>query len=411
MKIRILGAGPAGLYFAALMKRHDPAHDIVIFDRSPRDATWGFGVVFSDRALDFLRADDEALYQYLTPHLENWPEITIVHNDTAIPVAGNGFASIGRLELLTLLYDYVEKLGVDLRFDTEITTLAQMGDADLVVAANGAFSWVRTENEGRFVTTTDWRPNKFIWYGTTKAFNSLTLTFRESESGVFCAHHYRYQPDRSTFLVEVTESTWKRAGFETMSPDETIRACERAFAKDLQGHPIISNNSYWRNFPAIWNDRWSFDNVVLIGDALRTAHFSIGSGTRLAMEDSVALFKALKETMETGSRDIPAALALFQQRRVPPMKKIWDAANVSLRWYEQMDRLVPQSTPVEFAYSYMTRTGRVDHAEVKRRDPKLAAAYEALHPEVAATVNGGTPQSASSGAGSAGAKPAAAKSE
>jgi 2-polyprenyl-6-methoxyphenol hydroxylase-like FAD-dependent oxidoreductase len=354
-------------------------HDIAIFERSPRGATWGFGVVFSDRALDFLRADDEALYRYVTPHLETWPDITIVHNDTAIPIAGNGFASIGRLELLTLLYRYVEALGVELRFDTEITTFGQMGEADLVVGANGAFSWIRNEHEDRFGTTTDWRANRFIWYGSGKAFDSLTLTFRETDPGVFCAHHYRYRPDRSTFLVEVEEATWQRAGFETMSPEDTIRYCERVFARDLGGHRILSNNSQWRRFPAIWNRRWSFDNVVLLGDALRTAHFSIGSGTRLAMEDAVALFKAFREI---GTRDIPAALALFQQQRMPPMKKIWDAANASLRWYEDMDRLVRTLAPVEFAYSYMTRTGRVDHAEVRRRDPKLAAAYEALHPEV-----------------------------
>ena len=379
MKIRILGAGPAGLYFAALMKRHDPTHDIAIFERNPRDATWGFGVVFSDRALEFLRTDDEALLQYLTPHLEQWPDITIVHNDTAMPIAGNGFSSIGRLELLTLLYRYVERLGVKLHFDTDINTLEQMGEADLVVGANGASSWIRNQNEDRFGTVTDWRLNKFIWYGSTRAFDSLTLTFRGTDLGVFCAHHYRYRSDRSTFLVEVENATWQRVGFETMSPDDTIRYCERVFARDLDGHRIISNNSQWRNFPAIWNERWSFDNVVLLGDALRTAHFSIGSGTRLAMEDSVALFKAFGEV---GTKDVPAALALFQRQRMPPMRKIWDAANASLHWYEDMDRLVQTLAPVEFAYSYMTRTGRVDHAEVRRRDPKLAAAYETLHPEV-----------------------------
>jgi 2-polyprenyl-6-methoxyphenol hydroxylase-like FAD-dependent oxidoreductase len=165
-----------------------------------------------------------------------------------------------------------------------------------------------------------------------------------------------------------------------MAPEETIRYCERVFAKDLEGHPILSNNSYWRNFPAVWNERWSFDNVVLLGDALRTAHFSIGSGTRLAMEDAVALFKAFREC---GTSDLDAAFARFQETRLPPMKKIWDAANVSIRWYEEMDTLVRTLTPVEFAYSYMTRTGRVDHAEVLRRDPQLAAAYERLHPDVA----------------------------
>lgn len=380
MNIKIVGAGPAGLYFAALMKQHDPRHEITIYERNPRDATWGFGVVFSDRALEFLRADDERLYQYLTPHLENWPDITIVHNDTRIPVAGNGFSSIGRLELLTLMYEYVEKLGVKILFGTAVNSFAELGSADLIVGANGAFSWIRGENEQKFGTTTEWRPNKFIWYGTSKAFNSLTLTFRETDAGVFCAHHYRYKPDMSTFLVELTEATWKRAGFADMGPEDTIRYCERVFAKDLEGHPIFSNNSYWRNFPAVWNERWSFDNVVLVGDALRTAHFSIGSGTRLAMEDALALFKAFREC----GTDLGAAFARFQETRLPPMKKIWDAANVSIRWYEEMDQLVPTLTPVEFAYSYMTRTGRVTHEEVRRRDPKLAAAYEALHPEVAA---------------------------
>jgi 2-polyprenyl-6-methoxyphenol hydroxylase-like FAD-dependent oxidoreductase len=379
MNIEIVGAGPAGLYFAALMKQHDPRHEITNHERNPRDATFGFGVVFSDRALEFLRADDEALYQYLTPHLETWPDITIVHNDTRVPVAGNGFSSIGRLELLTLLYEHVEKLGVRILFDSPVTSFDQLGKAGLIVGANGAFSWIRSENEQKFGTTTQWRANKFIWYGTSKAFNSLTLTFRETQAGVFCAHHYRYQPDMSTFLVEVTEGTWKRAGFADVSPEDTIRYCERVFARDLDGHPIISNNSYWRNFPAVSNERWSFDNVVLLGDALRTAHFSIGSGTRLAMEDAVALFKAFREC----GTDLSAAFARFQETRLAPMKKIWDAANVSIRWYEEMDRLVATLTPVEFAYSYMTRTGRVSHQEVRRRDPQLAAAYEKLHPEVA----------------------------
>ncbi|MCM2251104.1 MAG: FAD-dependent monooxygenase [Ramlibacter sp.] len=378
MKIQIVGAGPAGLYFAALMKRHDASHDITIHERNPRTATWGFGVVFSDRALDFLRADDEALYQYLMPHLETWPEITIVHDFTRIPVAGNGFSSIGRLDLLTLLYAYVERLGVKIVFDTEVTSFAQLGPCDLIVGANGVSSWIRAENEAKFGTRTDWRPNKFIWYGTSKAFNSLTLTFRNTDVGVFCAHHYRYRPDRSTFLVEAEEATWKRAGFDAMSPQDTIAYCERVFAPDLEGHPVISNNSYWRNFPAIWNEHWSFDKVVLVGDALRTAHFSIGSGTRLAMEDAVALFKAFNEC----GADIPAALARFQALRLPPMKSIWDAANVSAHWYEQMDELVRTLSPIEFAYSYMTRTGRVDHDEVRRRDPKLAQAYERLHPEL-----------------------------
>jgi 2-polyprenyl-6-methoxyphenol hydroxylase-like FAD-dependent oxidoreductase len=378
MKIRIIGGGPAGLYFAALMKRDDPAHDIAIYERGPRDATWGFGVVFSDRALDFLRADDEAMYRLLSPHMETWPNLTIVHNDTRVPISGNGFAAIGRLQLLSLLHARVEKLGVRIEFGSAIESLAErerFGGADLIVGADGASSFVRQENERRFGTTCDWRTNRFIWYGTSRVFDSLCLTFRETEHGVFCAHHYRYSPSMSTFLVEVEEETWKRADFEHMSPEDTIGHCERVFAKDLGGHPILSNNSYWRNYPVVWNERWSFDNVVLVGDALRTAHFSIGSGTRLAMEDAIALCKALRE-----KDSVAEALARFQEQRLPPMKKIWDAANISLRWYERMGERM-KLDPVEFAYSYMTRTGRVNHAEVRRRDPALADAYERLHPE------------------------------
>ncbi len=378
MKVRIIGGGPAGLYFATLMKRGDPAHDVAVFERGPRDATWGFGVVFSDRALEFLRADDPATYELLMPRMETWPNLTIAHNDTKIPIAGNGFAAAGRLDLLNALQGQAEALGVRLEFGSEVSSLADpaLAGADLVVAANGAFSWVRSENEAAFGTHTDMRPNRFIWYGTSKVFDSLTLTFRETEHGVFCAHHYRYSPSMSTFLVEVTDATWHKAGFEGMSEEETIRHCQEVFAADLDGEPILSNKSYWRQFPAIWNERWSAGNVVLMGDALRTAHFSIGSGTRLAMEDAIALWKSLGETT-----DLPAALERYRERRLPPMKKIWDAANASIRWYERMDELIALS-PVDFAYSYMTRTGRVDHAEVTRRDPKLAAIWESSHPEI-----------------------------
>jgi 2-polyprenyl-6-methoxyphenol hydroxylase-like FAD-dependent oxidoreductase len=235
---------------------------------------------------------------------------------------------------------------------------------------------VRNENEDKFGTETDMRPNRFIWYGTSKVFDSLSLTFRETEHGVFCAHHYRYSPAMSTFLVEVTDATWQRAGFAGMDEAATIRHCEQVFANDLDGQPILSNKSYWRQFPAVTNRQWSFGNVVLMGDALRTAHFSIGSGTRLAMEDAIALWKALRD-----AANLPEALALYQERRLPPMKKILDAANASIRWYERMDQLIRLS-PLDFAYSYMTRTGRVDHSEVARRDPKLAAAWEHSHPEI-----------------------------
>jgi 2-polyprenyl-6-methoxyphenol hydroxylase-like FAD-dependent oxidoreductase len=375
MKIRILGGGPAGLYFALLMKRHNSSHDVRVYERGPRSATWGFGVVFSDRALSFLERDDRATYELLSPRMESWPDLTIVHQNTRIPIAGNGFAAIGRLELLNLLQDEAERHGVDLRFETEIGSMDELLPADLVVAADGAFSLIRERNTERFGTTIDWRPNRFAWFGTTKTFPSLTLTFRTNADGVFCAHHYRYSPNGSTFLVEVDAATFERAGLAEMDEEQSMTYCERVFASDLDGHGLISNRSVWRAFPVVWNKRWSFDNVVLVGDALRTVHFSIGSGTRLALEDALALFKALQD-----SDAIPAALALFQERRETPTRKLFDAAGASLRWYEQMADMMALE-PTEFAYRYMRRSGRLRHDDVRALDARLAEAVERAHPE------------------------------
>jgi len=375
MRVQVLGGGPAGLTLAILLKRHDPSHQVRVVERGPRGATWGFGVVFSDRALDFLRADAPELHDLLAPRMQSWRDLTIVHGDVRIPIGGNGFASIGRLELLGVLQQQAERAGVVLEFDRPLADIDDLGDADLRVAADGAFSASRDARADTFGTQVDWRRNRFVWYGTTLPFETLTLTFRAHPLGVFCAHHYRYASDRSTFLVEVDEATYQRAGFEAMPEAESLRLCQQVFAPDLHGHPLLSNRSTWRRFPVIWNQRFHDGRTVLIGDALRTVHFSIGSGTRLAMEDAIALARALRATS-----DVEAALGRFQDERLPPMKKIWDAANVSLRWYEGMGDLMTLD-PHEFAYRYMTRSGRVDHAEMRRRDPRLALAYERLHPE------------------------------
>jgi 2-polyprenyl-6-methoxyphenol hydroxylase-like FAD-dependent oxidoreductase len=375
MRVRVLGGGPAGLTLAILLKRHDRAHDVRVVERGPRGATWGFGVVFSDRALDFLRVDAPELHDLLLPHMQSWRDLTIVHSGVPVPIGGNGFAAIGRLQLLSLLQQEAERAGVQLEFERQVTDVSALGDADLWVAADGAFSASRDARAGDFGTRIDWRSNRFVWYGTTLPFETLTLTFRTHPHGVFCAHHYRYAEDRSTFLVEADEATFERAGLETMSEADSLGLCEAVFAPDLQGHRLLSNRSTWRRFPVIWNERFSSGRTVLLGDALRTVHFSIGSGTRLAMEDAIARARARRDS--TGVDD---ALARFQHERLPPMKKIWDAANVSLRWYEGMGPLMALD-PREFAYRYMTRSGRVDHAEVRRRDPRLAAAYEQLHPE------------------------------
>ncbi len=371
MKITVIGGGPAGLYFSYLMKRDDPGHDITVIEQNPRDATFGFGVVFSDRALEFLRADDEDTYQYLTPHMETWPDLKIVHKDEHMAIDGNGFTAIGRLELLNLLQARCESVGVALEFERVVDSLDEVSDADLIVAADGVNSFIRRAYADEFQASEIQLKNAFVWYGTTQLFDCLSLTFRENEDGVFCAHHYRYSEAMSTFLVETDPETFERAGFEGMGAAETQSYCETVFAPDLDGHPLVSNKSEWRWFPQIWNERWSTANIVLLGDALHTAHFSIGSGTRLAMEDAIALYKSIGEH----KTDLPAALARFEETRRPALEKLVDAAVASAHWYERMAELMRSLEPYEFARSYMTRTGRVSDERLEKIAPKFMERY------------------------------------
>lgn len=372
MKIMVIGAGPAGLYFSYLMKRDNPDYDVQVVEQNPRDATFGFGVVFSDRALEFLRADDEETYQYLTPHMESWPDLKIVHKDEHMAIDGNGFAAIGRLEFLNLLQARCESVGVALEFNRVVDSVEALGEADLIVAADGVNSPVRRNHADAFQASETQLENPFVWFGTTKLFDSLTLTFRDNADGVFCAHHYRYSPTMSTFIVETNAYTYRNAGFADMSQDESRTYCERVFAADLGGHPLVSNKSEWRWFPQIWNERWSTGNMVLLGDALHTAHFSIGSGTRLAMEDAIALFRAMAEHQG----DLAGALVRYEEIRRPALKKIVDAAVASAHWYEQMAELMRTLEPYEFARSYMTRTGRVSDERLQKIAPKFMERYK-----------------------------------
>ena len=371
MKIAVIGGGPAGLYFSYLMKRDNPAHEIRVIEQNPRGATFGFGVVFSDRALEFLRADDEDTYRYLTPHMESWPDLKIVHKDENMAIDGNGFAAIGRLEFLNLLQARCESVGVELEFDSVVQSLDGRADADLIVAADGVNSIVRRNHAEAFQTSETQLENPFVWFGTTKLFDSLSLTFRENQDGVFCAHHYRYSASMSTFIVETDTDTFEKAGFAQMNEEQSRTYCEAVFAPDLEGHPLVLNKSEWRWFPQIWNESWSADNIVLLGDALHTAHFSIGSGTRLAMEDAIALFKAIGEH----ESNVAAALASYEEIRRPALTKIVDAAVASARWYEQMAELMRTLEPYDFARSYMTRTGRVSDERLKKIAPKFMQRY------------------------------------
>jgi 2-polyprenyl-6-methoxyphenol hydroxylase-like FAD-dependent oxidoreductase len=361
MKILVAGGGPAGLYFAYLAKRGHPDWDIQVTEQNPPDATFGFGVVFSDRALEFLRGDDPQTYDLITPAMEVWSDLTVVHRGTPVVIDGIGFAAIGRLRFLQLLQQQAESVGIRPKYRTLLKEKPE--GYDLVVAADGANSAVRSTAD--FGTTVTPLSNRFAWYGTTKPFRTLTQTFVQNEHGSFNAHHYRHAAGMSTFVFECDAGTWRRAGFASMGESATLAFCERVFAETLEGHRLVSNNSIWRNFPNVRNRRWSAGNIVLIGDALRTAHFSIGSGTRLAMEDAIALNKALGE-----HADLRDGLAAFEAARRPIVEKLVAAADASGAWYERFPEHM-RLAPREFAWSYIQRSGRIDPERLRRTSPRF----------------------------------------
>ena len=371
MRIAVIGGGPGGLYFSYLWKRRHPDAVIDLFEQNPEGATWGFGVVFSDQALEFLRADDPDTVEAIAPRMESWRNITLNLRGESVEIDGVGFSSIGRLELLTLLQARVRGAGVTARYETQIDSIDRLAGYDLIVAADGLNSIVRRAFESEFAASVSHSTNKFAWYGTTKTFATLSQTFVATDRGTFNAHHYRYSPDMSTFLVESDAATWNADGFEHMSIEESQAICEEVFADTLDGHRLISNKSVWRNFPWVWNERWSHRNIVLIGDALHSAHFSIGSGTRLAIEDAIALTKALE-----AETDIPAALTRYERERKPIVKKLVTAARTSADWYEHFPDHMKRSL-MDFAYGYITRSGRIDDIRLRAMSPQFMARYEA----------------------------------
>ena len=371
MRIVILGAGPAGLYLAYLIKRRAGLNTVSIIEQNAASATFGFGVVFSDRALEFLREDDPETFAALAPQMETWNDMTLVHRNERVVIDGVGFAAIGRLKLLQLLLARARAVGVEPKFDSPVSSLDELEDADVVVGADGVNSLVRRSLADWFGASVSHLSNRFAWFGTSKVFDTLTQTFRHTPLGDFNAHHYRYAAGRSTFIVETDASTFARAGFERMLDSESRSLCEKIFAAALGGHPLISNNSIWRQFPLVRNTRWSHGKYVLIGDALHTAHFSIGSGTRLAMEDAMALDKALA----LHPRDVRAALAAYEAARRPVVEKLVAGADGSAQWYERFAEHM-QLAPVDFAMSYITRSGRIDLERLRKLSPKFVERYE-----------------------------------
>jgi 2-polyprenyl-6-methoxyphenol hydroxylase-like FAD-dependent oxidoreductase len=304
--------------------------------------------------------------------MERWPMQRIVHRDERVDIDGNGFSAIGRLALQEILRNLCRDAGVRVEYGRAVTVLDELAGADVVVGADGSNSLVRAALQSQFQPKIELLTNRFAWYGTTQPFDCLTLTFRGSEHGAFVAHHYRHAPAMSTFVVECDAATWKGAGLDRADDAQSRAYCERVFAPDLDGHPLVSNRSLWRQFPLLSNRCWHSGKFVLIGDALRTVHFSIGSGTRLAFEDAIALDRAFGEAGE----DVPRALAAFERERRPIVEKLLAAANASSYWYERFPGKMREA-PWRLAYDYMTRSGRMTDERLREQSPKFMASVEA----------------------------------
>ncbi|MBI4255092.1 MAG: bifunctional salicylyl-CoA 5-hydroxylase/oxidoreductase [Candidatus Rokubacteria bacterium] len=371
MKIVSIGGGPAGLYFALLMKKADPAHDLTVVERNRPDDTFGFGVVFSDATLEGFAEADRESYEEITRSFAHWDDIDIHYRGEVLTSTGHGFSGMSRQRLLDILQRRCADAGVKLEFQREVTALEAWADADLILAADGVNSFIRSRYAERFRPRIDWRPNKFVWLGTSFPYPAFTFLFKEDAHGLWRVHAYRYDASMSTFILETTERTWRRAGLEDADEDRTIAFAERLFAEELEGHRLQKNRSLWRSFPTVKNGCWHHGNIALIGDAAHTAHFSIGSGTKLAMEDAIALARALRRHGK-----VPGALAAYEAERRTEVESLQRAAQVSLEWFEQAERYHGRLPPLQFAMSLLTRSLRVTHDNLRVRDPKFVTTVD-----------------------------------
>ncbi len=381
MRITCIGGGPAGLYFALLMKQQNPAHQITVLERNKPGDTFGWGVVFSDQTLGAMREADAPTADAILTAFNHWDDIEVHVQGRTLRSGGHGFCGIGRMKLLNILQARCAELGVELRYECDVIDDEGL-DADLIIACDGLNSRIRNKYAASYQPDIDLRQCRFVWLGTTRLFDAFTFDFQKTEHGWFQAHAYKFDATHSTFIVETPESVWQAAGLEAMSKEEGIAFCERLFAKVLDGHPLISNAAHlrgsaqWIRFPRVVCKNWVHHNgrapVVLMGDAAHTAHFSIGSGTKLALEDAIALARDIGQAQG----DLNAALAAYQASRSVEVLRIQNAARNSTEWFENVERHA-QLAPEQFAYSLLTRSQRISHENLRLRDPAYVAEFEA----------------------------------
>jgi anthraniloyl-CoA monooxygenase len=379
VKVRIIGAGPAGLYLAILLKKADRDHDVAIIERNPPDATFGWGVVFSEETLGALRDADPETHLEITDTFARWPAIDIHYRGKRLRSRGHAFSAIPRKLLLQILQRRARGLGVELRFESEA---AGLPEADLVVGADGVNSLARRTYAADFGERVAPQGCKYVWFGTDLVLDAFTFIFKEPEAGLVQVHAYPFDEHTSTWIVECPEHTWRALGFDQMDEAESLSACEAMFADELRGHQLMSNRSLWLDFLLVRNESWHRGNVVLVGDAAHTAHFSIGSGTKLAMEDSIALAQAFQRH----PGDIERALVDYELERQPVVDRFQQAAGESAGYFARVEKYAHME-PMPFAFNLLTRSGRITHANLAQRDPQFVRVLDAsFHGGVAGAI-------------------------
>jgi len=383
MKIVSIGGGPAGLYFSILMKKAYPELEIDVYERNRRDDTFGWGVVFSDETLAKFEEADEQTFAEITDHFRYWEEIETYHRGACVVSTGHGFAALSRKKLLRILQKRCHQLDIGLHFKHEVESLEEFDHADLILGADGVNSFVRGQLAEHFQPQLDWRKCKFCWLGTDKPLEAFTFIFKLTPVGLFQVHAYPFEGGTSTWIVECREEVWQEAGLVEADEEQTVEFCEALFAEELAGHRLLANNSVWRTFPTVKCESWHHGNVVLLGDAAHTAHFSIGSGTKLAMEDAMALAEAFETH---GTADLSKTLQAYEDDRWVDVIKIQKAAQTSLEWFENSARYVAQD-PVQLTFNLMTRSKRITYDNLAERDPDLIQKVNESYRELVGAPN------------------------